>query len=110
MEFNESLVFLTEKGKAVRKLTLPEVSDWLERNPNSPKNLYVEQKQFNTIIYIRKTGGKQQMNIIDIVILIIMSISMIVGLYNGMILSALHAASFSYPGWHRLSSIPILPN
>ena len=46
------------------------------------------------------------MNIIDIVILIIMSISMIVGLYNGMILSALHAASF-FLSW--LASVIFYP-
>ena len=59
MEFNESLVFLTEKGKAVRKLTLPEVSDWLERNPNSPKNLYVRTKSNLIQLY---TSEKQEEN------------------------------------------------
>ena len=34
------------------------------------------------------------MNIIDMVIFLIMSISMVVGSYNGFILSALHTASF----------------
>lgn len=59
MEFNESLVFLTEKGKAVRKLTLPEASDWLERNPDSPKNLYVRTKSNLIQLY---TSEKQEEN------------------------------------------------